>query len=152
MSAANIHNTQRSLEELKKYFRPLAKFIRISTREPMCPGAMPGGVRGARWTQIDAIARADVPWRHVEWRLPCQMNCRKAWNRALTAVRGRLGFFLQVIARADVTRSYARRGLQRSMDTNRCHRAIRCALQAPRKAIAVPDDLQESANTGSLVA
>ena len=106
----------------------------------MCPGAMSGGVRGARWTQIDAIARADVPWRHVEWRLPCQMNCRKAWNRALTAVRGRLGFFLQVIARADVTRSYARRGLQRSMDTNRCHRASRCALQAPRMAIAVPDD------------
>ena len=48
------------------------------SRERMCPGAMPGGVRGARWTQIDAIARADVPCRHVEWRLPCQMNCRKA--------------------------------------------------------------------------
>ena len=102
MSAANIHNTQRSLEELKKYFRPLAKFIRISTREPMCPGVLSGGVRGARWTQIDAIARADVPCRPVEWRLPCQMNCRKAWNRALTAVRGRLGFFLQNIARVDV--------------------------------------------------
>ena len=106
----------------------------------MCPRAMSGGVRGARWTQIDAIARANVPCRPLEWRLPCQMNCRKAWNRALTAVRGRLGFFLQVIARADVTRSYARRGLQRSMDTNRCHRASRCALQAPRMAIAVPDD------------
>ena len=101
---------------------------------------MPGGVRGARWTQIDAIARADVPCRPLERRLPCQMNCRKARNRALTAVRGRLGFFLQVIERADVTRSYARRGLQRSMDTNRCHRASRCALQAPRMAIAVPDD------------
>ena len=34
MSAANIHNTQRSLEELKKYFRPLAKFIRISPGKP----------------------------------------------------------------------------------------------------------------------
>ena len=68
----------------------------------MCLGAMSGGVRGARWTQIDAIARADVPCRHVEWRLPYQMNCRKAWNRALTAVRGRLGFFLQIIARADM--------------------------------------------------
>ena len=43
----------------------------------MCLGAMPGGVRGARWTQIGAIARADVPWRSVEWRLPCQMNSKK---------------------------------------------------------------------------
>ena len=157
MSAANIHNTQRSLEELKKYFRPLAKFIRISSRESMClramsggvrgarwtqidaiargyaletrrmaialsdelqereglgtnralravcgssvagrgssckpsrermcPGVLSGGVRGARWTQIDAIAQADVPWRPVEWRLPCQVNCRKARARALT--------------------------------------------------------------------
>ena len=49
-----------------------------SPRERMCLRAMPGRVRGARWTQIDAIARADVPCRHVEWRLPCQMNCRKA--------------------------------------------------------------------------
>ena len=47
------------------------------SREPMCLGAMSGGVRDARWTQIDAIARADVPCRTVEWRLPCQMNCRK---------------------------------------------------------------------------
>ena len=30
------------------------------------------------------IALADVPWRPVEWRLPCQMNCRKARARALT--------------------------------------------------------------------
>ena len=29
------------------------------------------------------------------------------------------------------------------MDTNRCHRASRYALEAPRMAIAVPDDLQE---------
>ena len=36
------------------------------SREPMCPGAMSGGVRGARWTQIDAIARVNVPWRPVE--------------------------------------------------------------------------------------
>ena len=47
-----------------------------TSRDPMCPGVLSGGVRGARWTQIDAIARADVPWRPVEWRLPCQMNCR----------------------------------------------------------------------------
>ena len=48
-----------------------------TSREPMCPGALSRGVRGARWTQIDAIARADMPWRPVEWRLPCQMNRRK---------------------------------------------------------------------------
>ena len=119
------------------------------SRERMCPGVLSGGVRGARWTQIGAIARADVPWRPVERRLPCQMNCRKAWNRALTAVRGRLGFFLQITARASVPWSAVWRGSRRSMDTNRCHRASRCALQAPRKAIAVPDDLQESADAGS---
>ena len=119
------------------------------SRERMCPGALSGGVRGARWTQIDATARADMPCRPVEWRLPCQMICRKAWNRALTAVRGRLGVFLRIIARANVPWSAVWRGSRRSMDTNRCHRAIRCALQARRMAIALPDDLRESADAGS---
>ena len=36
------------------------------SREPMCLGALSRGVRDARWTQIDAIARADVPWRSLE--------------------------------------------------------------------------------------
>ena len=36
-----------------------------SSREPMCPGMLSGGVRGARWTQIGAIARANVPWSAV---------------------------------------------------------------------------------------
>ena len=31
------------------------------SRERMCLGVLSGGVRGARWTQIDAIARVDVP-------------------------------------------------------------------------------------------
>ena len=152
----------------------------------MCLEAMPGGVCCARWTQIDAIARANVPCRPLEWRLPCQMICGKAWNRSLTAVRGRLGFFLQITARADVpcrplerrlpcqmicgkrvrracTAVYAKlgfflriiaradvpwsdvwRGSRCSMDTNRCHRASRYALQTRRMAIAVPDELQES--------
>ena len=109
---------------------------------------MPGGVRGARWTQIDAIARADVPCRPLERRLPCQMICRKAWNRALTAVRGRLGFFLQITARANVPWSDAWRGSRRSMDTNQCHRASRCVLQASRMVIAVPDDFQEKGTQG----
>ena len=115
-----------------------------SPRERMCLGALSGGVRCARWTQINATARADVPCRPLEWRLPRQMVCGKAWNRALTAVRGRLGVFLQIIARADMPWSDAWRGLLCSMATNRCHRAIRCALQARRKAIALSDDLQES--------
>ena len=118
------------------------------SREPMCPCVLSRGVRGARWTQIDAIARADVPWRPVEWRLPCQMNCRQAWNRALTAVRGRLGFFLQIIARANVPWSDAKRGSRCSMDRNRCHRASRCALQARRMAISLSDGLQEKGTEG----
>ena len=112
-----------------------------SSREPICPGAMPGGVCCARWPQIDATARSDVPCRPLEWRLPCQMICGKAWNRVLTAVRGRLVIFLQITARANVPWSDAWRGSRRSMDTNRCHRASRCALQARRMAIAVPDDI-----------
>ncbi len=51
------------------------------SRERMCPGAMPGGVRGARWAQIDAIARANVPCRPLERRLPCQMICRNGEHR-----------------------------------------------------------------------
>ena len=73
------------------------------SRERMYPGAMHGGVRGARWTQIDAIARADVPCRPLERRLPCQMNCRKGGCRVCTAVCGRSVIFLQTIARADVS-------------------------------------------------
>ena len=55
------------------------------SRERICPGVLSEGVRGARWAQIDAIARANVPWRPVEWRLLSQMNCRKAEGRALTS-------------------------------------------------------------------
>ena len=57
-----------------------------TSRERMCPGVLSGGVSVARWTQIDAIARADMPWRPVERRLPCQMNCRKMWAWALTGL------------------------------------------------------------------
>ena len=45
-----------------------------SSREPMCLGALSEGVRDARWTQIDAIARVDVPCRALEGRLACQVN------------------------------------------------------------------------------
>ena len=73
-----------------------------SSRGRMCLRAMSGGVRGARWTQIGAIARANMPCRPVEWRLPCQMNCRKGGQRPCTAVCGRSESFRQIIARADV--------------------------------------------------
>ena len=56
-----------------------------TSSESMCPGVLSGGVGVARWTQIDAIARVNVPWKPVGWRLPCQMNCRKADGRALTS-------------------------------------------------------------------
>ena len=56
------------------------------SREPMCPGVLSRGVRGARWTQIGAIARANMPWRPLEWRLPCQMNCRNLRVWALTGL------------------------------------------------------------------
>ena len=116
----------------------------------MCLGAMSGGVLGARWTQIDAIARADMPCRPLEWRLPCQMNCRKVWDRALTAVCGSSESFRQIIARADVPWSDVWRGSRRSMDTNQCHRASEYALEAPRMAIAMPDELQESVGPGTV--
>ena len=43
----------------------------------MCPGVLYGGGRGARWMQIDAIARVNVPWMALEGRFGGQMNCRK---------------------------------------------------------------------------
>ena len=70
-------------------------------------------------------------------------------NRALRAVCGRSGFFLLIIARADVPWSDVWRGSRCSMDTNRCHRASEYALEAPRMAIAVPDELQESVGPGA---
>ena len=46
------------------------------SRERMCLGVLSGGGRGARWMQIDAIARVNVPWMALEGRFGCQMNCR----------------------------------------------------------------------------
>ena len=42
------------------------------------------------------------------------------------------------------------RGLRRSMDTNRCHRASEDALEARGIAIAVSDESQEIPRTGIL--
>ena len=62
----------------------------------------------------------------------------RAWQ-----ARGRPVVFLLIIARADVPWSAVWRGSRRSMDTNRCHRASGYALEVPRMAIAVTDELQE---------
>ena len=90
-----------------------------------------------------------MPCRPLEWRLPCQMNCRKVWDRALTAVCGSSETFRQIIARADVPWSDVWRGSRCSMDTNRCHRASEYGLEAPRMAIAVTDELQKSVGQGT---
>ena len=56
----------------------------------MCLGAMSKRVRGARWTQIGAIARADVTWSDA-WRgSRCSMDtnrCHRASEYALEAPR-----------------------------------------------------------------
>ena len=57
--------------------------------------------------------------------------------------------FLPIIARADVPWSAIWRGWRRSMDTNRCHRASQCALEARGMAIVVPDELQKSGGLGT---
>ena len=62
----------------------------------------------------------------------------RAWQ-----ARGRPVIFLLIIARADVPWSDVWRGSRCSMDTNRCHRASGYALEVPRMAIAVTDELQE---------
>ena len=55
----------------------------------------------------------------------------------------------KIIARTDVPWSDVWRGSRRSMDTNRCHRASGCALEARRIAIAVLGDLQGSMGPGA---
>ena len=78
--------TNRALTALRGSSMSVRRSSCKISREPMCPGVLSRGVRVARWTQIDAIEQADVPWRPVEWRLPCQVNCRKARVRALTGL------------------------------------------------------------------
>ena len=60
--------TNRALTALRGRSVSVRRASCKASRELMCPGVLSGGVRGARWTQIDAIVRADVPWRPVEWR------------------------------------------------------------------------------------
>ena len=78
-----------------------------------------------------------------------QESVGQGTNRALTSVCGRSGFFLLIIARADVPCSDVWRGSRRSMDTNQCHRAGGCSLEGPGRPIRVPDELQESEGAGT---
>ena len=63
----------------------------------------------------------------------------RAWQ-----VRGRSAIFLQNIALVNMPWNAVWRGWRRSMDTNRCHRASRCALEGPGRPIRVPGEFQES--------
>ena len=54
----------------------------------MCPGGIPRGGADAQWKQIGSIARADMPWSAVEWRLARQMNCTNAQHRPQKATGG----------------------------------------------------------------
>ena len=78
-----------------------------------------------------------------------QESVGQGTNRALRTVCGRSVFFLLIIARADVPCSDVWRGSGRSMDTNRCHRASRYALEARGMAIALSDELQKSVGLGT---
>ena len=89
-----------------------------------------------------------MPCTCVEWRSGFQVNFTKSHGRAQRAMCGRSATFLQNTARADVPWSDVWRGLRRSMDTNRRHRASRYALEARRMAIALSDELQEQGTEG----
>ena len=68
----------------------------------MCPGGIPRGGADAQWKQIGSIARADMPWSAVEWRLARQMNCTNAQHRTQKATGGRMLCLRQIIARGNV--------------------------------------------------
>ena len=89
----------------------------------MCPGGISRGGADAQWKQIGSIARADMPWSAVEWRLARQMNCTNAQHRPQKATEGRIQCFRQIIARADMPWSAVEWRLARQMNcTNAQHR------------------------------
>ena len=73
---ANHRTSECALECCLEGFGSLDGHKSVPSREPICPGVLYGGGRGARWMQIDAIARVNVPWMALEGRFGCQMNCR----------------------------------------------------------------------------
>ena len=95
------------------------------------------------WFHLEPECALEGPGRPIRVPGEFQESEGPCTNRALRAVCGRSGFFLQTVARSDVPRSDVWRGSRRSMDTIRCHRASGYALEVPRMAIAVTDELQE---------
>ena len=89
----------------------------------MCPGGIPRGDADAQWKQIGSIARADMPWSAVEWRLARQMNCTNEQHRPQKATGGRMQCFRQIIARGNVPWNALEWRLVRQMNcTNAQHR------------------------------
>ena len=109
----------------------------------MCPGGISRGGADAQWKQIGSIARVDMPWSAVEWRLARQMNCTNAQHRPQKATGGRMLCLRQIIARGNVPWRRLWTGCRRSMETNRFHRARQSALECPRMPIAKSDELHE---------
>ena len=109
----------------------------------MCPGGISRGGADAQWKQIGSIARGNVPWNALEWRLARQMNCTNAQHRPQKATGGRMLCLRQIIARGNVPWRYPQRGCRRSMEINWFHRASRYALECRRMAIGTSDELHE---------
>ena len=101
------------------------------------------------WFHLEPECALEGPGRPIALSDELQESVGQGTNRALRAVCSMSGFFLLIIARADVPWSDVWRGSRRSMDTNRCHRASGYALEVPRMAIAVTDELQKSGGLGT---
>ena len=87
------------------------------------PRLSPGSGRHTLVLFRQIIARGNVPWNALEWRLARQMNCTNAQHRPQKATGGRMQCFRQIIARGNVPWRYPQRGCRRSMETNWVHRA-----------------------------
>ena len=109
----------------------------------MCLGGVSGRGADAQWKQTGSIARGSLPWRALECRLLCQMNCTKGRNLPLKVAGGTLVVFRQIITRGNVPWRRLWTGCRRSMETNRFHRASRYALECRRMAIGTSDELHE---------
>ena len=132
--------------------RPIRVPGELQESEVPCTNRALRAVRGSSMSfgELPAKHRASgyaLEARRTAIALPDELQ--ESVEQALRAVRGRSAEFLKIIARADVPWSAVWRGSRRSMDSNRCHRAGGCALEARGMAIAVPDELQESVGPGT---
>ena len=77
----------------------------------MCLGGVSGRGADAQWKQTGSIARGNLPWRALECRLLCQMNCTKGRHLPLKVAGGTLVVFRQIIARGSLPWSTLERRL-----------------------------------------